>query len=323
MRASLGAVILGMKLHTILGANGTIATELIPVLQAHNVPIRLVSRNPRQVEGAESVAADVLDYQQVLQAVLGSEVVYLVVGIVYSAAIWEKQWPLIMRNVINACKVSGARLIFFDDVYMYGRVKGVMTEETPYFPSSRKGRVRAEVAGMLLQEMAAGTIRAAIARAVDFYGPRVTAKSAASTLVFEKMKAGKSAQWFINADVPRSYNYTPDAAEALYLLATNEKSLGQVWHLPSATPLTGRQFIRLAATYMKGTDKVIVLPKWLLKVAGWYNPFMHEAYEMNYQDEFPFQFSSAKFEKAFHFTPTPYEQAIKITAGWFLNGKNN
>lgn len=50
---------------------------------------------------------------------------------------------------------------------------------------------------------------------------------------------------------------------------------------------------------------------------------MHEAYEMNYQDEFPFQFSSAKFEKAFHFTPTPYEQAIKITAGWFLNGKNN
>ena len=48
-------------------------------------------------------------------------------------------------------------------------------------------------------------------------------------------------------------------------------------------------------------------------MAGWFKFFfMHEAYEMNYEDEFPFQFSSAKFEKAFHFTPTPYEQAVKI-----------
>lgn len=307
-----------MKLHTILGANGTIATELIPVLQSHKLNIRLVSRNPKKVDGAESVQADVLNYDEVLKAVLGSEVVYLLIGITYSIKIWQQQWPVIMRNVIAACKVTGARLIFFDDVYMYGRVNGMMTENTPYQPTSRKGQIRADIACMLLQEMAAGTIKAAIARAVDFYGPRVTDKSAASTLVFDKMKTGKTAQWFINADVPRSYNYTPDAAEALYLLATNEQSWGQVWHLPSSAPLTGRQFIFLAAKYMNSSTNVTVLPKWLLKVIGWFNPFMKEAYEMNYQDEFPFRFSSAKFEKAFNYTPTPYEQAVKTTAEWFL-----
>ena len=219
-------------LHTVLGANGTIASELIPVLKAHKVDIRLVSRSPKQIEGAESVAADALNYEQVLKAILGSAVVYLVIGIEYNARIWKEQWPLIMRNVINACKATGAKLVFFDNIYMYGQVDGWITEDTPYNYSSRKGRVRADVARMLLQEMAAGAIRATIARATDFYGPRVMEKSAASLLVFDRMKKGNKAQWFINADVPRSFNYTPDAAEALYILATNEKAIGQVWHLP-------------------------------------------------------------------------------------------
>jgi len=307
-----------MKLHTILGANGTIATELIPVLKSHNEEIRLVSRTPRKVEGTKSLAADMLDYKQVLNAVEGSDVVYMVIGITYNAEIWKKEWPAVMRNVINACKATGAKLIFFDDVYMYGRVNGIMTENTPYFPSSKKGRIRVEIARMLLQEMATGSIKATIARAVDFYGPRATDKSAAGTLVFANMKKGKKAQWFINADVPRSYNYTPDAAKALYILATNEKSFGEVWHLPSVSPaLTGREFIKIAAKHMNSSDKVFVLPKWLLKIISWFNPFMKEAYEMNYQDEFPFQFSSAKFEDAFGFSPTPYEDAIKATADWY------
>jgi hypothetical protein len=128
-----------MKLHTILGANGTIAKELVPVLQANGESIRLVSRNPKPVPGAETRAADVLDYGQVVRAVEGSHVVYLLIGIPYDHKVWQRDWPVIMRNVIDACKATGARLVFFDDVYMYGKVDGVMTEETPYRPSSKKG----------------------------------------------------------------------------------------------------------------------------------------------------------------------------------------
>jgi nucleoside-diphosphate-sugar epimerase len=307
-----------MELHTILGANGTIARELLPVLLEHNKRVRLVSRSASPVEGAEVRKADVLNAQQLLQAVEGSSVVYLVIGIQYHHKVWQRDWPVIMRNVIDACKANNAKLIFFDDVYMYGKVDGVITEETPYRPTSKKGKVRAEVALMLQREMQTGSVRAAIARAVDFYGPRVTDKSAAGILVFTNMKKGKKAQWFINADVPRSVNFTPDAARAMYILGTHDKAIGEIWHLPSVQPaLTGRAFVKLAAKYMNASDKVMVLPKWLLKVIGWFDPFMKEAYEMNYQDEYPFRFSSAKFEKAFGFTPTSYEEGIKVTAAWY------
>ncbi len=310
-----------MKLHTILGANGTIATALLPVLLANNENVRLVSRNPKPVQGVETRKADVLNNEQLRAALNGSAIVYLVIGIQYDHKIWQRDWPIIMSNVINCCKAIGAKLIFFDDAYMYGKVDGVITEETPYNPCSKKGEVRAFVANMLLKEIKAGTIEAAIARAVDFYGPGVTEKSAAGTLVFGNMKKGNRAQWLINPDVPRSYNYVPDAAKAINILATNAQSYGEIWHLPSVQPaLTGREFITLAAKYMNASDKFIVLPKWLLKAIGWFNPFMKEAYEMNYQDEFAFQFSSAKFEKTFGFTPTPYEEGVRTTAEWFLKG---
>jgi nucleoside-diphosphate-sugar epimerase len=309
-----------MKLHTILGANGTIAQDLVPVLLSNQEQVRLVSRNPKPVEGIETRKADVLDLEQLKSALEGSSVVYLVIGIQYDHKIWQRDWPVIMRNVIAVCKANGAKLIFFDNIYMYGKVDGVLTEESPYRPSSKKGMVRAEVARMLEQEMKAGTIEAVIARAVDFYGPGVTDKSAAGTLVFANMKKGKSAQWFINADVPRSYNYTPDAAKAMYMLATDDQALGQIWHLPSVQPaLTGREFIQLAAASMNASPKVTVLPKWLLKIIGLFVPFLKEAFEMNYQDEYPLRFSSAKFEKAFNFKPTSYEEGVKKTAEWYLN----
>jgi hypothetical protein len=42
-----------------------------------------------------------------------------------------------MGNAIEACKRAGAKLVFFDNVYMYGRVSGPMTEETPFNPCHR------------------------------------------------------------------------------------------------------------------------------------------------------------------------------------------
>jgi nucleoside-diphosphate-sugar epimerase len=308
-----------MALHTILGANGTIATELLPILQQHNEQIRLVSRNPKPVAGTETLKADVLDYQQALQAVKGSNVVYLLVGLEYNIKVWRASWPVIMRNVIDACKATGAKLIFFDNIYMYGKVTGKITESTPFKPVSKKGNVRAQIDTMLLDEMKAGSITATIAKATDFYGPRCTDKSAPGVLIFDRMKKGQSAQWLINANIPRAFNYTPDCAKGLYILASNEKAFGQVWHLPVALPTpTGKEFIDIAAKYMHVKNSVQVLPKFLLNILGWFMPFMREMNEMMYQYECPLELDSTKFEKAFNFTPTSYEQGIKETAEWFL-----
>lgn len=308
-----------MAFYTILGANGTIANALIPVLKREKVTIRLVSRNPRSVDGTETMKADMLKKDEVFRAVNGSDIVYLTIGLQYNAKIWAKEWPVIMQNVIDACKAADAKLIFFDDAYMYGKTDGIITENSPYNAISKKGKIRAGIARMLEKEMQQGTIKAMIARAVDFYGPGITDKSAPGVYVFSNLKKGKRAMWPVNANVSRSFNYVPDAAEALWLLANRDDAFGQIWHLPSALPApTGKEFVKIAARYMGGSRKVIVLPKWTFKIIGWFNPFMREAYELIYQDEYSFIFSSDKFEKAFDFTPTSYEEGIKRTSEWFV-----
>ncbi|MFB5944920.1 NAD-dependent epimerase/dehydratase family protein [Albibacterium profundi] len=307
-----------MAIHTILGANGTIANALLPILKENNHSIRLASRNPKTIIGVENIKADVLNYNEVLSAANGSDIVYLLVGIQYNAKIWARDWPQIIANVINACKTTGAKLVFFDNAYMYGKVEGNITEETPYNPSSKKGAVRAKVAKTIHEEVTRNNFQAIIARAADFYGPEVTEKSAPGLLVFMNLKKKKKAQWMINPHVPRTFNYVPDAAKALYLLATTDEAYGQVWHLPTAPKaLSGNEFVREAAKHIGTTDKMFVLPKWLLKTLGLFNPFINEMNELNYQDEYPFEFDSSKFNKAFHFKPTSYEEGIKKTAQWF------
>jgi nucleoside-diphosphate-sugar epimerase len=135
-----------MPLTTILGAGGPISNELVKILSARGAPIRLVSRSARPTPGAEVVSADISNQDQAIRAVAGSSIVHLLVGLKYDVKIWREQWPRIMANTIEACKRAQARLIFFDNVYMYGRVAGPMTEESPYAPVSQKGEIRARIA---------------------------------------------------------------------------------------------------------------------------------------------------------------------------------
>ena len=165
-------------MHTILGAGGAIGIELISHLAEKGLRIRLVSRNPKSADGADQVvSADLANLDQTVSAVAGSEVVYLLAGLKYDLRVWRDLWPRIMNNVIEACKRANAKLVFFDNVYAYGRVDGVMTEDTPYNPSSRKGDVRADAAAMFMDEVKRGELRGLIVRSADFYGPTAPSRS--------------------------------------------------------------------------------------------------------------------------------------------------
>ena len=307
-------------MHTILGAGGSIAKELMIELQSKKVPYRIVSRNPQPVLGAEIVKADLIQYDQVLAAVNNSTIVYLVVGLKYNSKIWETEWPLVMNNVIQACKAVKAKLVFFDNVYMYGKVAGVMTEATAFNPNSKKGLVRAAIVEQLLNEMKTGALTALIARSADFYGPSADKNSVPNMLVFQNIMKKKNPQWLLNADLPHSFTFTTDAARALYLLAITENAYGQTWHLPTKDePITGKTFIRLATTAMQVPNKYSILSKWMIRLAGLCIADIRETYEMLYQNEVPYIFDSSKFEKAFNFKPTSYEEGIQKTAAYFLN----
>jgi nucleoside-diphosphate-sugar epimerase len=301
---------------TILGAGGVIADELVKELVARSSePIRLVSRNPKLVPGAtETVAADLSVLDDTVRAVSGSRIAFLVVGLKYDVNVWRRQWPPIMRNAIEAAKRARARLVFFDNVYMYGRVDGAMTEETPFRPCSKKGEVRAEIAAMLLNEMKSGNLTALIARSADFYGPRAKT-GIPNVLVFDKFAKGQSAMWLVNDSVKHSFTYTPDAARGIVLLTESDSAWNQTWHVPTAgDPPTGKQFIGLVANAFHTEPKYRVLSRPMVWLAGRFDPNVRELYEMLYQYEFDYVFDSTKFVKAFGFQPTPYADGVARTA---------
>jgi nucleoside-diphosphate-sugar epimerase len=218
-----------------------------------------------------------------------------------------------MKNVIDACKKNNAKLVFFDNVYPYGRVNGWMTENTPLNPSSKKGEVRRKIDDMILDEVGRGTLKAIIARAADFYGPN-TLLSFVNVMVFDNFKKGKKAQWLINANVKHSLTYTPDAGKATAVLGNTESAYNQVWHLPTdRNALTGKEFIEKVAKEFGMSPRYTVLPRWMVQMVGLFNGIIRESVEMLYQNDFDYLFDSSKFDKAFDFKATSYGQGIRET----------
>lgn len=301
-------------MQTILGV-GTVGTELAKALTKYTDKIRVVGRNPKKVnQGDELFSADLTDAEQTMRAVENSEVVYLTVGIPYSTKIWQTQWPLVMHNVITACKKHNVKLVFFDNVYLYGMVEGWMTEETPVKPSSKKGEVRARVAEMLMQEIRSGKLKGLIARSADFYGPN-TPTSALTPMVFENLKKGKKAQWMVNDTVKHAFTYVPDAARAMALLGNTETAYNQVWHLPTdKNALTGEELIGLAAKALGVKSQHTLLSRRMLRMVGLFIGVVRENIEILYQFEYEYLFDSSKFDKAFDFKTTKYADGIIETA---------
>lgn len=305
-------------MHTILGINGNVGKLLAAELTQKGIKVRGVSRRPF-LGNWEHISADVLNLEQLTTAVAGSEVVYLAVGLEYTTKIWRRDWLVLMQNTIAACRKTNAKLIFIDNVYMYGRVEGAMTETTPMQPSSEKGKVRAEVAALLLKAFEGKILRGCIARAADFYGPDCD-KSGLNTTVFERFAAKKSAQWLGKVDKKHSFTYVPDMAHALAILGTDDRmNQGFVWHLPTAAPaLTGLEIIERAAKLFDVPPKFSAIGDFMMGILSIFIPIMRELKEMSYQTNFDYVFSSEKFERVFSLKPTSYVEGIQQTVDFYL-----
>lgn len=288
-------------MQTILGANGQIGRELaLSLKREFTDQIRLVSRNPKRVNSTdELMPANLLDAQQTLDAVAGSDIVYLTVGLPMDTAMWIEQWPIMMNNVIAACAHHKTKLVFFDNTYMYPQTAEVQTEDCRFEPYGAKGQVRAAIATQLLNAMKAGQVEALICRAPEFYGPGMT-QSITNATVIDNLKAGKRARVFLRDDTRRTLIYTPDASRAMALLGNTPAAFGQTWHLPcDDNRLTYKEFVDLAAKALSVKAEYVVLKKWQIKLAGFFSQRIRDAAELLPRYEVDNIFSSAKFKQAF------------------------
>jgi nucleoside-diphosphate-sugar epimerase len=300
-------------MQTIIGSGGGIGILLAKELKNYTNQIRLISRNPKRVnETDELFPIDVNDLTQIDKAIAGSEVVYVVIGFEYKLSVWQKTWPPFMKAVIEACKTHHAKLVFFDNVYMYDKSAiPSMTETSPIHAPSKKGAVRQQLHEMIMKEVEKGTLNALIARSADFYGPD-NKNSALNMMVIDNLLKGKKAQAFGNINKIHTYTYTPDAAKATAILGNTDDAFNQVWHVPTTKELlTTLQWIRLIADEMKVNAQIQSVPTWMIHVLGLFIPIMKEFPEMLYQYEQDYVFDSSKFVKRFGVEATAPRDGIR------------
>jgi len=301
-------------MQSILGANGIVGTELAKELfKNYTKDIRLVSRNPRMVNETDKLfAADLLYADQAEEAVKGSEIVYLTVGLPNVTLIAQERWPIIMHNVINACINQQAKLVFFDNTYMYGKTDGLIKEGNPFLATGMKGKVRTRVSNLLLNAMHHGEITAMICRAPEFYGPRNT-HSITNSLVFNNIRNSKKIKVLVKDNTKRTLMFSPDAGRALALLGNTPDAFNQTWHLPcDQNRLTAKEFIRTASETYGKKFHYIVLEKWMVKLLGNFDPYLKETVEILYRYESDHLFDSSKFMNRFpDFKVTAYHEGIK------------
>jgi len=298
---------------TILGSGGAIGIPLARELKKYTDDIRLVSRNPHKVNDTDELyPLDIGNLSGIVEAVKGSEIVYLTIGFEYRLKIWQEVWPPFMKAVIRSCQEQNAKLVFFDNVYMYAKSSiPFMTEDAPLQPPSKKGSVRMEILEMLMEEVEKRRLSALVARAADFYGPD-NRNSMLAEMVAKNLLKGKKAQTFGNPDKIHTYTYTPDAAKATALLGNTPDAFNQVWHLPTTKEkITGNQWIELFEQELGVNAGIQNIPNWLLHLLGLFIPVMREFPEMMYQYDQDYIFDSSKYEKRFDPMVTPPSAGVR------------
>jgi nucleoside-diphosphate-sugar epimerase len=313
------------KVHVVFGSSGPVGTAVVQDLVQRGLPVRAIQRSGRSnfaTEQVEIMPANVLDVEQTLHAVQGAAHVYLSVGLPYRTVQWQREWPVVMENMISACAQVGAKLIFLDNIYMYGPapLANPFTESHSQQPTSKKGVVRKQIADMLLQAHQTGRVQAVIGRSADFYGPSVNSILYISFL--QNMLNGKSPQTIGKLDVPHTFAHTSDNGRALVELALDETTYGEVWHLPVSRPVTALEANELFNNELCKTFKLSQLSPLMLSLLGLFIPPIKEIKEMLYQFESPYMMSDAKFRAHF-----PDFQVTRLEAGMqemvhFFKGRN-
>ncbi|WP_300671261.1 NAD-dependent epimerase/dehydratase family protein [Soonwooa sp.] len=307
-------------MQTILGANGQIGEELARELKRnYTSDIRIVSRNAKKVNETDEVfSADLMLREQAIEAVKGSEIAYFTLGMPMNTQMWEEKFLVILQNVIEACKIHGTKLVFFDNTYMYPQDGRILTEETAFAPVGRKGIVRKNMAELVLKEIKAGTLNAVICRAPEFYGPSKT-QSITNTFIFDNIKEGKKLKVPLSDSKKRSLIWTPDASRATALIGNTADAFGQTWHLPvDKNHPTYKEFIALASEVFGRKLSYSVVPKFVFNIGALFSSKAKELLELLPRYEHDNIFDDSKFRSRFpDFKVTTYREGMeKIKKEW-------
>jgi nucleoside-diphosphate-sugar epimerase len=295
-------------MYVVLGGRGAVGAEVCSALRARGDSF--VAPSSRD--------ADVRDADALTKACQGAQVIINCVGLPYEAKVWRRDWPRVADATLTAAERTGARLVFLDNIYMYGPapLEAPITEAHPQKPSSRKGRARKITASRHLKAHEDGRAQVTIARSADFYGPGAE-HSLLWASFLERMLEGKRPQLLMAAAARHTFSYTPDIARAILALADDPQAAGRVWHLPVGPAWTPGDWAALF-NQLLGTDlKASYLPPAVSRLLGLVVPLIAEAHEMRYQFDSDYLFDDSQFRARYpDFETISYEDGAAQLVAW-------
>jgi nucleoside-diphosphate-sugar epimerase len=295
---------------------GALGREIVRQMLAAGRPVTVVQRSrPRDLPaGAAFISADIMDTAAITAATVGAKTMICALGLPYFADLWEKGWPLAMTNMLAACRVHGARLVFADNLYLYGPQNRPLTEDLPAVDYGRKPKARADVTRLWQAAQAAGHVQVAAVRSPDFYGPGVV-QSVLGVASLQALAEGKTARLIGSADLPHDVAHVSDYARAVITLHdAPDDAFGQAWHVPTAPTRTLRQHLQIVADALDVPLKLSVVPNWVARPLGLFVPFVREGVEMQFLFDRPYIVDTSKFRARFWSDTVPFETGLAAAA---------
>ena len=294
------------------------ATADVLLTRGHRVIIAQRSRPADLTPGLDFMACDVLDTASVAAVAALAPQLVVAIGFAYDGKTWLRDWPVAMRNLLDGCAAAKTRMVFFDNLYMYGPQTAPLTETMAVSDYGRKPRARAIITRMWEAAAAGGRVRVAALRAPDFYGPGVRLSHIGDT-GFVAIAQGKPAMLVAPPDVLHDFAYVPDLGRMIVtLLDAPDDAYGHAWHSPCAPITTPRHILELGAAAIGKTARIRSVPLWTLPIMGLAVPFMREMSEMRFQWDRPYQVDASKWLARFGGTVTAFEEGAAATARSFL-----
>lgn len=269
---------------------------------------------PAAMPGVEWLAADVHDAAAVARLAQGTQVVVHALNPLYTNAAWQTQVLPLCDAALQIAQRLGATLMVPGNIYNFGADAPTLLQVgTPQQAHTVKGQVRVRME----QRLADSAVQTIVIRAGDFFGQGV---GSWFDMVLAKELPQGVLRYPAAAGVHTAWAYLPDLAQSFVRVAEKRSALGahtalhfagyslcaSDWQQALAVPLLQRGW--LAGTQV---PRVRMLPWWLLRVGGWFNPVLASLHGMRYLWQRPCALDNAELQALIGPEPrTPLAHAV-------------
>lgn len=295
----------------VTGALGGLGANVVAEATRRGIAVRALTRRAAALpEGATAVRGDALSVEDLVRLTDGAAALVHSVNVSFSAD-WETSVTRLLDTAIEACRRTGARLVYPGNVWVFGRgLPGQRYDErAPHAPCSSKGRTRAANEATLR----ASGVPYCVVRLPEFYGPHVTTLTGPP---LRNVGLGKRATWFGDPDLEVELVFMPDAARLLVDVAADDGAVNEVFHLPGASTTTPRAFFAEAIRQAGGRGALRALPTWVVRAAGVLSPSARGFADILHLWEAPILLDGAKAAERYALAHTPYPDGIARTLDW-------